>query len=290
MLWNDSSVTPSKALELILANRAPEKLYVEGDLYLHEFRQHIRSLPKALHVEGDLVLCDPGSFVYRAKDVVTSYEYEYYKDWAPALCPALEALPEDLYVSGNLSLFRCIYIRYLPKKLHVGGTLNLDDCVSLISLPNDLFVGGKICLTNLERLSPLLSPPRPLIPLGLFQSEYAHDEKAFVCVNPKTLTIGGIVHERNLEVRTALLAAFDVGRYMNSSDTEILDQDSSGEYTLLRLPARGDEDIVCLQVKCPSTRTVYTLRVPPQVRSCSQASEWNAESDNLEDLHFMAGT
>jgi hypothetical protein len=45
---------------------------------------------------------------------------------------------------------------------------------------------------------------------------------------------------------------------------------------LLCIPVDGAEDIVCVQVKCPSTGKLYLLRVPPGMQSCQQAVAWTA--------------
>jgi hypothetical protein len=65
-----------------------------------------------------------------------------------------------------------------------------------------------------------------------------------------------------------------------NSRAQVVDSDfySGGERRLLRVVFGGgeDEDIVCLEVRCPSTERKYLLRVPPQITGCAQAAAWLA--------------
>jgi hypothetical protein len=59
---------------------------------------------------------------------------------------------------------------------------------------------------------------------------------------------------------------------------------------LLRVPMKGDEDLVCVLVICPSTSRQYILRVPPTMRTCRQAIAWTAGFDNADDYHPLVET
>ena len=57
-------------------------------------------------------------------------------------------LPNDLYVEGNLYLYRNKQLTKLPNDLYVEFNLNLRDCGQLTELPDDLFVGGSLILID----------------------------------------------------------------------------------------------------------------------------------------------
>lgn len=57
----------------------------------------------------------------------------------------LISLPENLKVGGNLNLQSCFRLRYIPKDLKVGGMLNLF-YTELKSLPEGLKIGGNLGL------------------------------------------------------------------------------------------------------------------------------------------------
>ena len=75
-------------------------------------------------------------------------------------------------------------------------------------------------------------------------------------------------------------------RFMREAGAERLDadRDPGGPRELLRVPMQGDEDIVCLSVRCPSTGRHYLLRVPPTMKTCHQAAAWMAGFDDPEEI------
>ena len=58
------------------------------------------------------------------------------------------------------------------------------------------------------------------------------------------------------------------------------DTDSGGARELLCVEVPGDEPLVCVSVRCPSTGRHYLLRMPPDVTSCAQAVAWTTGFDN----------
>jgi hypothetical protein len=58
----------------------------------------------------------------------------------------VKKLPNDLYVDGNLELYKANQLKELPSKLYVEGDLLLTDCKQLRGLSKYLYVGGDLYL------------------------------------------------------------------------------------------------------------------------------------------------
>jgi hypothetical protein len=58
-------------------------------------------------------------------------------------------------------------------------------------------------------------------------------------------------------------------------ELQAIEVDSWNEYTLLKLPqAMDSEPLLVLKMTCPSTGSIHTLRVPPQLTSAREAIRW----------------
>ena len=104
-----------------------------------------------------------------------------------------------------------------------------------------------------------------------------------------------ILEEPNAHVRRMLIEEMGYARLCQELQAEELD--SWREYTLLRLPIYDDfsravfwrkpfhrtdgvEPTHLLKMSCPSTKSMYVLRVPPNLKSAREAATWiNWESD-----------
>ena len=79
-----------------------------------------------------------------------------------------------------------------------------------------------------------------------------------------------------------------------NAEAQVVDSDSDpgGERRLLRIGFGGseDEDIVCLEVRCPSTARKYLLRVPPQTTGCAQAAAWVAGFNSARQYRPLVET
>jgi hypothetical protein len=53
---------------------------------------------------------------------------------------------------------------------------------------------------------------------------------------------------------------------------------------------KGDEDLLCVSVICPSTARQYVIRVPPTMLTCRQAVAWVAGFDNPDDYRPLIET
>ena len=97
-----------------------------------------------------------------------------------------------------------------------------------------------------------------------------------------------ILAERNAEVRRALIERYDElngkGSFMRACGARVLDsavqpmhiggKPMLNELLAIELPEDPEERMVALRVICPSTAREYIIRVPPQMKSVSQALAW----------------
>ena len=215
-------------------------------------------------------------------------------------CIALQNLPDDLMVR-RLDVSHCPRLRELPAKLakHVID-LNVSHCSGLTSLPEDLVhletldISGCTGLTSL----PENIRVRSWIDLAgcsikelpwslrsvriLWRGIPVSDRIAF---NPETITVDEILEESNQTRRQILLERAGLAWFIEHSHAVVLDRDSDngGERQLLQLPFDRGEEVVCVQVHCPSTGNQYVLRVPPSMRTCRQAVAWTAGFDDPDE-------
>ena len=105
---------------------------------------------------------------------------------------------------------------------------------------------------------------------------------AFVIVRPDQITPQHIRQETNAEVRRVMLERYGFDRYMRDIDATVLDSDKDqhGRSRMLRrAEIEGDEPLVMLSLTNSTAESdgsfkPYTLRVPPDMRTCQQAVAW----------------
>lgn len=92
------------------------------------------------------------------------------------------------------------------------------------------------------------------------------------------LTAKLILRIANTAVRRICLEEFGYARFLADLPHEILDR--SGEYELVKIDwHKREEPIHLVKVKCPSTGAFYTLRVPPAMKTVSEAVAWTFNLD-----------
>jgi hypothetical protein len=222
-------------------------------------------------------------------------------------CSALEALPENLGIyfldiSGCTALrswpreailrigrFRavgCSQIRSLPHWIGTVAQLDVIGCANLSELPESLRVSSWIDLagTGIKSL-PMASRGAQLRWRGVPINER-------IAFHPETITAQEILQEKNAELRRVMLERMGYETFITNAEAQILDIDSDpgGERRLLRIELEGDEDLVCVSVRCPSTSRLYIIRVPPTMRTCRQAVAWIAGFDNPKDYKPLVET
>ncbi|GAX43852.1 hypothetical protein NIES4075_48670 [Tolypothrix sp. NIES-4075] len=82
-----------------------------------------------------------------------------------------------------------------------------------------------------------------------------------------------LLSERNSEMRRSLIQRIGYTRIANQ--LQAVELDSWQEYTLLKIEAKVDvEPIHILKMTCPSTGSIHTLRVPPNLQTAREAIRW----------------
>lgn len=115
--------------------------------------------------------------------------------------------------------------------------------------------------------------------------------------DPNSLVGSEIIKESNIERRRALMEIFGYERLLAGVQYEVLDKDVDGggqPRRLLKINVPGgvdnpneaaarsgrwgtqtfDENLVLVEVSCPSTGHNYILRVPPTMKNCADAVAW----------------
>jgi hypothetical protein len=113
-----------------------------------------------------------------------------------------------------------------------------------------------------------------------------------IIFHPESITVDDILLEENVEVRRMMLESMGTSRFFETAQAEVRhqDEDAGGPRQLLVVPMPGDEALVCLSVRDPSTAYQYLIRVPPWVRDCHQAAAWIAGFDDPSNYHPVMET
>ena len=222
-------------------------------------------------------------------------------------CRALRALPEDLEVNF-LTLDGCTNLARWPESARVSvGTVSARDCVSLNALPATLQSLTNLDLRGCRRVSALPTGLRlsgwldlagtgiqslPDSLRGVRLRWRGVEINAQIAFFPETLTVTQILAEPNAEVRRVMLERHGIANFMRDARAQVIDEDTDpgGPRRLLRVPMPGDEDLVCVSLRCPSTARQYLIRVPPDTKTCHAAVAWTAGYDNPDDYHPLVET
>jgi hypothetical protein len=103
-------------------------------------------------------------------------------------------------------------------------------------------------------------------------------------VNPKKITVDEIKKESNIEMRRIKIQAYDncryVGAYLNDSGAKLIHENELGR--LYKKENDADEPIVMVKVlnstpRNDGSRHEYFLRVPPTIKSVTEAVAWTFE-------------
>lgn len=91
---------------------------------------------------------------------------------------------------------------------------------------------------------------------------------------PETITVEQIREEGNAEVQRIMISRMGAGKYLRETKCEVIDMDSlTLEGSAPRALMRDDMGNMWLVGTDGSTARVYTMSVPPDVRSCREAHE-----------------
>ncbi|WP_339749022.1 DUF6745 domain-containing protein [uncultured Rubinisphaera sp.] len=212
-------------------------------------------------------------------------------------CTFLEQLPEGLstwflnasdclrlsdwpkkasVINGNVQLRNCLEIRSIPDWLGPLGQLDLAGCANLHELPPGLVVSGWIDIGG----SSILSLPLSLQAVSLRWRSVPVTHS--IVFEPEKITSKQVLAEKNAELRRVMIERMGYLKFSEEVGAKELDQDTDagGRRQLLKIEIDGDEPLVGLACRCPSTNRQYFLRVPPHMKTCHQAAAWMAGFDD----------
>ena len=192
-------------------------------------------------------------------------------------CSGLEIWPDAATIRiGRLDLGGCRRLPAFPAGIGRLAQLDISDCTGLKELPEGLQVGSWIELAN----TALTALPDSLAGASLRWRGVPIDHR--IAFDPGSIGVDEVLGEENAGRRRELLERVGIDRFVAEAEPEVLDEDRDpgGVRRLLRVRMRGDEDLVCVLVHCPSTGGRYLLRVPPTIRTCRHAVAWTAGFDD----------
>lgn len=195
-------------------------------------------------------------------------------------CSSLTEIPASVarYIH-HLNASQCTGLEALPDSFAGLITLNVSGCTQLATLPEGITIRRWVDVSG----SSLQSLPWSLRSVNvLWRGVPVSDRVAF---HPETITVAEILKEPNLTMRHVLVERVGMEWFFEQANASVLDSDRDvgGERRLLRIALDGEDDMVCVHVRCPSTGKHYFLRVPPDMGTCQQAIAWTAGYRNPID-------
>lgn len=256
-----SSVTLSDCTGL---RALPDDFIISGALNLHNCIQLTR-LPESVEAQR-FTVTDCRSLTALPRRVRSLYV-------ALDHCSNLTSWDDPEVTSLRmLSARGCLMLKSLPPNLRQIDELDVSGCQSLTSLPAELQVRRWVDVgaSGLRALPPSAQ--------GVQVRWNGVTVTGQIAFHPETLTARQALSAENAELRRVMLERIGPERFFAEAQPEELDadMDSGGKRRLLRVVIPGDEALVMLQVRDPSTGRVYLLRVPPSMKSCRSAASWIA--------------
>ena len=200
-------------------------------------------------------------------------------------CPRLESLPDRLE-ARLVDVSGCPSLHWQESALVEVSDLNLAGCAQIVSLPWWLVVKGSLDIANTGLTD------RP---------QYQHDARllwrgvevnAHIAFHPDQITVQEIVAQRNSEVRRVMLERVGWERFFREAKPKVrdTDYDAGGERCLFHVSLPDREELLVLNMSCPSTGRSYFIRVPPHVTTCHQAAAWIAGFDDPRQYEPLVET
>ena len=97
-----------------------------------------------------------------------------------------------------------------------------------------------------------------------------------IVMRPETQTLAQIQSEQNAEVRRIRIERFGWIAYLRAAGARVLDRrcnEIDQNHEALLESSDGARVLVCA---CPSTARMYAMRVPREIKNCTQAQSWLA--------------
>ncbi len=230
----------------------------------------LRSLPAGLRVER---------LVLRQCESLAELPATLHVRWLDISdCTQLGEIPEAVAAGlRRLTARNCRRLAALPANLRVTH-LDIGGCERLTEIPNGVRVTSALDLAG----TAIRSLPPSLATVWLYWRGVPVDQR--IAFSPETISAREVLRERNVAMRRVLLERIGLDRFVAETHGEELDadQDAGGPRRLFRIPFDGEDALVCVVVRCPSTGHQYVLRVPPSMRTCRQAIAWTAGFDDAE--------
>jgi hypothetical protein len=191
-------------------------------------------------------------------------------------CQNLQNLPDRLD-AGMIDVSGCIRLRWQESAFIEVSQLNLADCVQIDSLPWWLSVEDAIDVAN-TGLKNLPQSNLHLLWRGV-------EVNARVAFHPEQITVQDVFAQRNSEVRRVMLERMGWERFLCETKPKLRhnDRDPGGERRLFHVSLPDREDLLILNMSCPSTGRNYFIRVPPRVKTCHEAAAWIAGFDDPKE-------
>lgn len=100
----------------------------------------------------------------------------------------------------------------------------------------------------------------------------------------QNITAEQIMSISNVEQRRALLERVGYDVLLSAAEKIDSDMDTHHPRNLYRIAQDNDEDIVVIQLQCPSTGRIYVERVPPSMTTCQKAVNWQYGVDGDAEI------
>ena len=190
-------------------------------------------------------------------------------------CRKLEKLP-DCLDARLLDVSGCTGLAWQESALVEVAQLNLADCLQITSVPWWLNVEDSIDVAN----TGLRELPECCRHARLMWRGVQVDER--IAFHPEQIKVEEIFAQRNSEVRRVMLERIGWERFFREAKPRLRDSDydPGGERRLFHVSFPDREDLLVLNMSCPSTGRTYFIRVPPRVKTCHQAAAWIAGFDD----------
>ena len=112
-----------------------------------------------------------------------------------------------------------------------------------------------------------------------YKNYFCHGARleAWMIEAPEKITAELALKEANSEVRRAIIEIMGLDKFLHQANPKILDKDKDAvgmPRQLMQIDLKEDEPLVAVEVNCPSTNHKYFLRVPPKIKTCSEAVAW----------------
>ena len=201
--------------------------------------------------------------------------YEDKKEYNKAFQDYSKAIildPENVYAYLNIAGIYVVYRMYESA---------IKDYEKAIGINKKIFNDPKLCYDfgSLLFLEGNPAKAKTIWILAFQGSNCKEIEKYFE--KPEEMPIEMILNESCIAKRRILLSILGYDLFLQKNKHKYC-LDVDGYYGLFLIKMNEEEPIVLLKVKCPTTGMFYTLRVPPDTKTCKEAVAWTFDVNKKE--------